>query len=238
MHLLSQFLLAVPAVLAALFIGAMLGGFIAHIFHQPPSAFAVVGMAAVFGSAARVPIATLLMVTEMTGGYGLLVPAAFAVMLGFYLQNLLAVKLNVKYISLYEAQVKGKSDSPAHRMDMIKTAVAMLKERKNYDSKIMNDLDIGSLLELKIPFDVSESEALFLATLHPKSFCVGTVIKDKCLNPKDSQWEIVSIFRDEEMVYPHPDTVLEADDDLLILSDKEDIETIRKNLKSKKKKSN
>ena len=48
-----------------IFLGAMLGGFIAEVFHQPPAAFAVVGMAAVFGGAARVPIATLLMVTEM-----------------------------------------------------------------------------------------------------------------------------------------------------------------------------
>ncbi len=220
-----------------LFIGAMLGGFIAHIFHQPPAAFAVVGMAAVFGSAARVPIATLLMVTEMTGGYDLLVPAAFAVMLGFYLQNLLAVKLNVKYISLYEAQVKRKSDSPAHRMDMIKTAITMLKEKNNFDNEFISNLDIGSLLELKIPFGVSEKEALFIATLHPKSFCTGTKVKDRCLNPKESQWEIVSIFRNEEMVYPHPDTVLEADDDILILANKDDVEDIRENLESKKEKS-
>ncbi len=33
-------------------------------------------MAAFFGGTARVPIATLLMATEMTGGYTLLVPAA------------------------------------------------------------------------------------------------------------------------------------------------------------------
>ena len=35
--------------------------------------------ATVFGGAARVPIASLLMVTEMTGGYRLLVPAALSI---------------------------------------------------------------------------------------------------------------------------------------------------------------
>ena len=39
----------------SLFTGAMLGGFLGQVFHQPPAAFAVVGMAAVFGGAARVP---------------------------------------------------------------------------------------------------------------------------------------------------------------------------------------
>ncbi len=53
----------------SLFVGAMLGGSLAQLFHQSPAAFVVVGMAAVFGGAAHVPIAILLMVTEMTGGY-------------------------------------------------------------------------------------------------------------------------------------------------------------------------
>ena len=67
----------------SLFTGAMVGGFLGQMFHQPPAAFAAVGMAAVFGGAARVPIATLLMVTEMTGGYHLLVAAGLAVILEF-----------------------------------------------------------------------------------------------------------------------------------------------------------
>lgn len=54
-----------------LFVGAMLGGLIAQLLHQPPAPYVVVGMASVFGGAARVPIATMLMVTEMTEGYQL-----------------------------------------------------------------------------------------------------------------------------------------------------------------------
>jgi CIC family chloride channel protein len=49
----------------SLFVGAMLGGTFAIVLHQMPAVFAVVGMAAVFGAAARVPVATMLMVTEM-----------------------------------------------------------------------------------------------------------------------------------------------------------------------------
>ena len=71
----------------SLFVGAMLGGVFAAIAHVPPAGLVIVGMAAVFAGAARVPIATLLMVVEMTGGYQLLVPAGLAVMLSFVIQS-------------------------------------------------------------------------------------------------------------------------------------------------------
>ncbi|HXH27501.1 MAG TPA: chloride channel protein, partial [Candidatus Polarisedimenticolia bacterium] len=77
----------------SLYVGGMLGGLLAALFHQPPAAFVVVGMASTFGAAARVPIATLLMVTEMTGGYQLLVPAGLAVTLSYSLQGALSKRL-------------------------------------------------------------------------------------------------------------------------------------------------
>ncbi len=88
----------VAHVVNGLFVGAMVGGLMAKLFHQPSAAFVVVGMAVVFGGAARVPIATLLMVTEMTGGHQLLVPAAVATMLSYLVQKLLSSRL--KYTSL------------------------------------------------------------------------------------------------------------------------------------------
>jgi CIC family chloride channel protein len=96
----------------SLYIGAMLGAVLAAVFHQPYATFTIVGMAAVFGAAARVPLATLLMVTEMTGGYQLLVPAALAVSVAFIVQRALSGKF--PYASLYEAQVPLREDSPAH----------------------------------------------------------------------------------------------------------------------------
>ena len=109
----------------SLFTGAMLGSFLSPIFHQPPAAFAVVGMAAVFGAAARVPIATLLMVTEMTGGYQMLVPAALAVILSSLVQALLSSSL--KYKSLYEAQVPSRPYSPSHYVEQVRIALKLLR---------------------------------------------------------------------------------------------------------------
>lgn len=110
----------------SLFVGAMLGGSLAFIVGQPPAAFVIVGMAAYFGAAARVPLATLLMVCEMTGGYDLLVPAGLAVAIAFVLQTILSERL--KYPSFYEAQVPRRIDSPAHRPEQLRNALVMLRQ--------------------------------------------------------------------------------------------------------------
>ena len=68
-------------------------------------------MAAVFAGAAHVPIATMMMVTEMTGGYTLLVPATLAVVISYLVQMRLSTRLT--YRSVYEAQVANRGDSPA-----------------------------------------------------------------------------------------------------------------------------
>ena len=66
----------------SLFIGAMLGGCVGTLSHQlfpslvPDVApFVVVGMGAFFAGVANAPIASLMMVCELTGAYELLPPA-------------------------------------------------------------------------------------------------------------------------------------------------------------------
>jgi CIC family chloride channel protein len=69
----------------ALFMGAMLGGTIGHLdvllmhheAHQV-GAFALVGMGAVFAGIIRAPITSVLIIFEMTGGYGLVLPLMLA----------------------------------------------------------------------------------------------------------------------------------------------------------------
>jgi CIC family chloride channel protein len=211
-----------------LFVGAMLGGFMAEIFHQPPAAFVVVGMAAVFGSAARVPIATLLMVTEMTGGYNLLVPAALAVILSYYTQDFLTLELKLKYISIYEAQVQRQSDSQAHKMEHIKRALSMLKDQKKIDTTTYGNIDLVALLESKIPIKITEEEQLFIEKLSSKNSCVNTFINERCLNKEKEDWKIIAIIRNNEMLFPEPELKLKAADELLILSSKESLEEIKK----------
>jgi len=76
----------------ALFMGAMLGGAVGYIdvtvFHHSADsigAFAVVGMGAVFAGIIRAPMTSILIVFEMTGGYGLVLPLMIANMSAFAL---------------------------------------------------------------------------------------------------------------------------------------------------------
>jgi CIC family chloride channel protein len=76
----------------SLFMGAMLGGSVGWIdvivFHHSAEeigAFAVVGMGAVFAGIVRAPMTSILIVFEMTGGYGLVLPLMIANMSAFAL---------------------------------------------------------------------------------------------------------------------------------------------------------
>ncbi len=220
-----------------LFLGVMLGGLFARLFHQPPAAFAVVGMAAVFGSTARVPLATLLMVTEMTGGYQLLVPAALAVILGFVVQKAVTSSLDLKYISLYEAQMRNRNFSPAHRMEHLQRAVRVLSERRSYNAKTVGNLDLTSLLESEIPVEIGEDKVLFMVSIYPGNELIGKDLKNPAVSPADKEFEIVAVFRDEEMFRYEPNIVILPEDQILLLSDKSASKEIKKRFLNRRKRS-
>jgi chloride channel protein, CIC family len=76
----------------ALFMGGMLGGSVGYldvtVFHHSTDsigAFAVVGMGAVFAGIVRAPMTSVLIIFEMTGGYGLVLPLMIANMSSFAL---------------------------------------------------------------------------------------------------------------------------------------------------------
>jgi len=72
----------------------------------PPAACIMVGMCGFFAGVAKVPFASVIMVMELTGSYGLLVPSLLVAAIAY-----LALPLRVK---LYENQVGARNDSPAH----------------------------------------------------------------------------------------------------------------------------
>jgi len=88
----------------ALFMGAMLGGAVGYldviVFHHSADsigAFAVVGMGAVFAGIVRAPMTSVLIIFEMTGGYGLVLPLMIANMSAF------ALARHWRHIPVYEA---------------------------------------------------------------------------------------------------------------------------------------
>lgn len=211
----------------SLFVGAMLGGFLAQVFHQPSAAFAVVGMAAVFGSAARVPIATLLMVVEMTGGYHLLVAAALAVTLAYLVQSWITARLSVMYPSLYEAQVPGRIDSPAHRMEHIQSALKMLGRDQVEGPQGLSSVNLFDLLESGVPLEIESGKRLFAAVLSKESPAVGRSIAQGEFASVGNSPGILSILRQGKVFSPRPDSVLAAGDHLLIAASLEQFEKLK-----------
>jgi CIC family chloride channel protein len=94
-------------VLGGLFGGAF-GRAAALLLGDPridPGAFALVGMGTFYGGLAHVPLASLILVSELAGSYDLLVPSMLA-------QGIAFVALRRR--SLYEAQVPTRKQSPVY----------------------------------------------------------------------------------------------------------------------------
>ena len=98
----------------SLVIGGFVGAAFWVVLHSlvpgmaPLSApFVIVGMMALFAGVGRVPIAVILMVSEMTGTLQLLVPSMVAVVVAYFVTG--------SRYTIYKSQVSHRSDSPAHR---------------------------------------------------------------------------------------------------------------------------
>ncbi len=200
----------------SLFVGAMLGGTFAVVFHQMPAVFVVVGMASVFGAAARVPIATMLMVTEMAGGYHLLVPAGLAVIVAYLLQIRLS-KL-VKYRSMYQAQVPRRSDSPAHYLEEIQVGLQLLGRRTVPTADKLGHLDLLRLLRSRVRFDLPGGRELTMVQIPEKSPTAGKSVGELYRHLSTSDFEIITIRRREHLILPHEDTVLHERDGLVLIA--------------------
>lgn len=90
-------------------VGLVLHGVWPQLVPQP-QIFAIVGMAGFFAGAAHAPISTIIMVGELTGDYGLLLPTMWVSTLCFVLCH---------RWTLYHEQLPSRLDSPAHRGDFL-----------------------------------------------------------------------------------------------------------------------
>jgi CIC family chloride channel protein len=176
-------------------------------------------MAAVFAGAARVPLASMLMVTEMTGGYHLLPPAALAVILSYLIQVSLSGQL--KYGSLYEAQVRGRADSPAHHSEHLEAAIHLLHNRRVTVPDTFSHLDLRALLASGISLDLSDDKRLALGSLKKKSPYVGKSVQENFLVADQESFEIVAVFRQGHTLLPHSGLLLKPEDRLLVITTEE-----------------
>ncbi len=114
----------------AIFAGAAVGTFAGKLFQTlfpsyitQTGSFTIVGMAGFFAGIAHTPISTLIMVSELTGNYDLLVPTMFVCAISFILN---------RNVTIYEKQVHSRIDSPAHK--------------KEFQFSILDDIKIADIM--------------------------------------------------------------------------------------------
>lgn len=132
-------------------IGGALGASVGHVFQlytpgisAPEGAFVVVGMAGFFSAAAHTPISTIIMVSEITGNYELLVPSMWVCIIAFLL---------VRRSTLYENQLNNRADSPVHLGEMMGDVLRRLTveealENEEHESRVVTVLPTCSIHEL------------------------------------------------------------------------------------------
>jgi chloride channel protein, CIC family len=103
-------------------IGGCAGGAMGIIFHQwipeicpDPGAYVLVGMAGFFAAAAKTPVSTLLMVSEMTGSYKLLTPSLWVCSIAYIASS---------RHTLFRSQVSSRMTSPAHQGEYVREILA------------------------------------------------------------------------------------------------------------------
>jgi len=106
-----------------------------------PAACVMVGMGGFFAGVAKTPFAAAIMVMEMTGSYGLLVPSLLVAAMA-YLCLPLALRI-------YENQVTARIDSPAHTGSF---ATAILRNLKVGDCLDQSEAQ-GRTISVDTPFD-------------------------------------------------------------------------------------
>jgi len=101
-----------PALVSGAALGAATGVALTRLFpglDLHPGAFAMVGMAGFLAATVRVPIAAIIMVSEITGNHSLLLPSMWVCGIAYWLGH---------GWTLYRSQVRNRDCSPAHHEDL------------------------------------------------------------------------------------------------------------------------
>jgi CIC family chloride channel protein len=121
-----------------LIIGSMVGAVTWSLLHNfsgivpsDPATFVVLGMMTLFGGIAKAPLAIMIMVSEMTGNYSLLIPSMVSVVIAYFLTG-------NSYI--YENQVKTRADSPAHRAEY---SIPLLEKIQIADAMVTDPITVS-----------------------------------------------------------------------------------------------
>ncbi|MHA1582899.1 MAG: chloride channel protein [Candidatus Baldrarchaeia archaeon] len=192
----------------SVFIGAMLGGAIGLIFHllfptvvSKPEIFALVGMGAFFSGAAKVPIAAIIIISEMTGDYNILIPAILA--------SSMAYLVSGDY-TIYEKQVLTRADSPIHIPELLSGILSSLKVKNVMTKDVITIKPTATTDELEKL--INESGHLGFPVVNEKGELVGIVTYEDVIKIKPEERPKVRVENIEtrKLIVAYPNETLDA----------------------------
>ena len=158
----------------ALFIGGMLGGLVGFLdvnllnhSNSEIGAFALVGMGAVFAGIIRAPITSVLIIFEMTGSYGLILPLMLANMTAYGLAR------RFRPVPIYEALLEQDDIHLPHRS---KTVIHTLEQIKVGEAMTTNAVTLRADVTVAEAVErIENREFTTYPVLDENSRCVGVI---------------------------------------------------------------
>lgn len=143
----------------------------------------------------------------------------FAVLLSYLIQSRLTTTW--EYISLYDARVPGRAQSPARYEENVQSALTLLGTGKVLRASKIWHLDREVLLDSGTPISLPSLKKLNVDVLRVQSTFAGQTIQS-CYNAVgESALEVIAIVRAGEVILLTPDTVLHENDWMIILGSNE-----------------
>ena len=171
----------------SMLIGGMIGGFYGQLLawllpavQINPAAFVLVGMGGFFAGVSKTPLTSIVMVSEMTGSYSLLVPLMLACGLNMAIS---------RRWTIYEEQVASPIDSPAHQGDYVvdvldQILVSEVNIRKEGLERIPASMPFRELIQR-----VARSNQTLFAVVNPQGQLTGVfTLRDLRLALAGSEW--------------------------------------------------
>jgi CIC family chloride channel protein len=157
-------------------IGGLLGAFIGTAFHLlglftwiDVSSVIIVGMVSFFGATAKTPISSIIMGSELTGGYALLAPMMLATFVAYIMSG--------QHNSIFRSQVLSRSESPAHRREYQRVILGdhYVKDvMKNAVNKMSKNVSIEEALQI-----VNRINSKMILVVNENDRLEGVVYKHK-----------------------------------------------------------
>jgi len=197
-------------------IGGMLGGVIGQIFSNlfpsivtDPMSFVLIGMCAFFAGAGKVPIASIIMVSEMTRGYGLLPALTLAATISYLITG---------SSSIYQNQVLSRVQSPAHRSEMMMYILEKITVRDALHREVSTASPESSI---KSVFELIRREGHSGYPVVKNGDLVGIVTLQDAekVNEEEREGKKVEDIMSKDLVTVYPEATLEEALQLLMKHD-------------------